>query len=89
MTSTQALEALCMDLKRVAIGYNRGSITMGDIFKKEALQRRKEIAILSLKPYMQKIINSLETILQEKNPQTLAEDALTYSTIILNYITRK
>ena len=36
------LSSLAMDLKRAAIGYNRGSYIMADRFFEEALKRKKE-----------------------------------------------
>lgn len=46
MTDNQKLrvQALGMDLKRVAIGLHRGSFGMADRFKEEALKRYEELA---------------------------------------------
>ncbi len=79
------LASLAMDLKRVALGYNRGSVTMAKRFSEEALRRKKEIYDKDLKPYMQKLLISLPLVLEEGNKEKLAENAQMYSTLIQNY----
>lgn len=83
MKNIQILGALSMDLKRVALGYHRGSITMGDIFFQEALRRRSEIEKDSLKPYLVKLLNDMEKI-KDMDKNIAAENALLYSTLFQN-----
>ena len=83
MNNKQILGALAMDLKRVAIGYFRGSTIMSEKFFQEALKRRSEIDNKNLKPYLVKLLNDMENINKEKNERA-AEDALLYSTIFQN-----
>ncbi len=83
MNNKQILGALAMDLKRVAIGYFRGSTTMSEIFFEEAIKRRKELDNSSLKPYLIKLLKDMENLKKEKNDRA-AEDALFYSTIFQN-----
>lgn len=80
MNNKIALESLAMDLKRVALGYQRGSIGMAERFYQEALQRIAEINPLQVKVYMRKILAQA----QHLDPHT-AEEALLYSTLIQNY----
>lgn len=86
MKNKQALGALAMDLKRVALGYFRGSTVMADRFFMEALKRRNEIDHNSLKPYLRTLLLSMENIKKEKTDRA-AEDALLYSTLFQNAAT--
>lgn len=72
------LESLASDLKRVALGLQRGSDKMAKLFLTEALKRRKETELSELDPYMRKLLKNL-------NKNLDAEDALMYSTLIQNY----
>lgn len=83
MNNKQILGALAMDLKRVALGYYRGSTLMPEKFLQQALKRRKEIDNKSLKPYLVKLLNDMENLKKEKKEKA-AEDALFYSTIFQN-----
>lgn len=80
-----AIESLSMDLLRVALGYHRGSLKMAERFREEALKRLSEIEKKELKPGFLKVIKKLPNVLNEKDKDKLAEDALTYSTICKNY----
>ncbi|MDP3973521.1 MAG: hypothetical protein Q8P92_01685 [Candidatus Daviesbacteria bacterium] len=82
-----AIESLSMDLKRVALGYHRGSDNMARRFTEEAIKRNEEIEISEVKLYLKKFIKSLPKILNQKDKQKLAEDVLTYSVIFQNYTT--
>lgn len=82
-SNRQALGALAMDLKRVALAYHRGSMIVAERFHEEALERKKEIDTKELKPYLQKLLNSIEKIKDEKQDKA-AEDALMYSTLFQN-----
>ena len=86
MKNKQALSALAMDLKRVALGYFRGSTTMADRFFMEALKRRNEIDHASLKPYLIHLLNNMENLPKEEQKRA-AEDALLYSTLFQNAAT--
>lgn len=76
--------SLAMDLKRVALGYNRGSISMAMRFLKEVYKRKEEIDSNSVKPYIKKLMLRLDSLKTEKDTQKLAEDALMYSTLFQN-----
>lgn len=78
-----ALSSLAMDLKRVALGYHRGSDTMAKRFFEEAIKRRNEVDRKSVKPYIGKILDNLE-LMKHKNKEDIAEDALMYSTLLQN-----
>lgn len=85
MTNSQiALSSLSMDLKRVAIGYHRGSTQMADRFLEEALQRKNEVDTNDIKPYIKKLLDNLDGFRFEKDKGKLAEDALMYSTLFQN-----
>ena len=83
MQNKQILGALAMDLKRVALGYFRGSNSMAEKFFQEALKRRDEIDSQNLKPYLVKFLGDMESLKTEKGERA-AEDALFYSTIFQN-----
>lgn len=78
-----ALSSLAMDLKRVAIGYHRGSDIMAKRFLEEAFKRRDEVDRNSLKPHIKRILDNLE-VMRHKNKEDIAEDALMYSTLLQN-----
>ncbi len=81
----QVIESLSMDLLRVALGYHRGSNKSAKRFADEALKRKNEIEMSSLKPYFAKCLNELDEKLANPNTQEVAEDALMYSVISRNY----
>lgn len=73
-----------MDLKQVALGYYRHSFGMAQRFYEEAIKRRNEIDITSCKPYIQNVLQRIDS-LQQKSPDVAAEDALFMSTLFQNY----
>lgn len=81
-----ALESLIMDLKRVALGYHRGSMVMAKRFSEESLKRKQEIDQAQVKPYIRSILNQLEHLFQNENISKISEDALMFSTLLQNYI---
>ena len=83
MNNKQILGALALDLKRVAIGYFRGSTIMSQRFLEEAMKRRNEIDNATLKPYLVKFLKDIESLKKKENDKA-AEDALLYSTIFQN-----
>lgn len=84
MKNKAILGALAMDLKRAALGLNRGSNQMAEGFFKEALKRRDEIDLKTVKPYLAKFLRNVEKIQTQKVKGRVAEDALLYSTIFQN-----
>lgn len=80
------LESLVMDLKRVALGYHNGSITVAKRFSEEALKRGKRINKTNLKSYVKDILYKVEKLLQEKDREKIAENSLMFSTLLQNYI---
>ncbi len=84
MNNKIILSSLAMDLKRVALGYYRGSFRTADRFLEEALKRRKEIDDTKIKPSILKILNQIEKLGLQKQKDKAAEDALLYSTLLQN-----
>lgn len=84
MNNKIVLSSLAMDLKRVALAYNRGSEKVAQRFMEEALKRKDEIDKTSLKTYLQKLLKKIEGLKTEKDQQKIAEDALMYSTLFQN-----
>lgn len=82
------LESLAMDLKRVALGLHRGSLSMAERFKTEALQREAELEQLDISNYLKKIITGSRQALLSNSPQS-SEDVLMYSTLFQNYAQKK
>lgn len=83
MKNKQILGALALDLKRVALGLNRGSNAMAQKFLDEAIKRRSGIEIAEIKPYLSKFLKTVDNLKKESG-QKGAEDALMYSTIFQN-----
>ena len=83
MNNKQILGALAMDMKRVALGYFRGSTSMAEIFFQQALKRKNELKDKDIKPYLVVLLNKMEKIKKEERSKA-AEDALFYSTIFQN-----
>ena len=73
-----------MDLKRVAVGLNRGSLGMASRFKQEALKRSQELENEDLEPYLVKILSKTKLVLSSES-ERVAEDALMYSTLFQNF----
>ena len=85
MDNKLLIESLAMDLKRVSLGYHRGSSIMAKRFSEEALKRREEIDISKVKPYIGKILESLPESLNQADKTALAENVQVYSTLLQNY----
>lgn len=83
MNNQVVLESLASDLKRVALGLQRGSTGMANRFAQEALRRRSEVEVSSVDEYIRKLLKKIEYA--TKNP----EDALMYSTLFQNYVLRR
>lgn len=79
-----SLSSISMDLERVAMGYQRGSVIMANRFLEEALTRRNEIDRNQVKPHVKKLMDALDGIVEEKDIQKKAEDALMYSIMFQN-----
>lgn len=77
-----ALSSLALDLKRVALGYNRGSFAMADRFLEEAKKRSEEIDTSTVAPYVAKLLAKMKNISQKK--ERIADDALLYSILFQN-----
>lgn len=83
MNNKTIFGALAMDLKRVALGYHRGSNVMAERFLDEAIKRKGEIDKSQIKPYLSKFLKNIDNLKKESG-QKGAEDALMYSTIFQN-----
>ncbi len=78
------IESLAMDLQRVAVGMQRGSIVMANRFKKEALQREEELKKQELSDYLKKLLSGSRKVLLSNRPGA-HEDALMYSILLQNF----
>jgi t-SNARE complex subunit (syntaxin) len=76
------LESLASDLKRVALGLHRGSDSMAKRFLEEARERKKEIKMDKIAPYIKNLLNNMDKKMN-------ADDALMFSTLIQNYTQHK
>jgi hypothetical protein len=85
MNNDVILSSLAMDLKRAAIGLNRGSYKMANRFFEEVLKRKQELEEGNLKNYIKTILLRVEKLGGEDKDKK-AEDFLMYSTIIQNYV---
>lgn len=82
------IESLAMDLKRVSLGLQRGSLAMANRFKEEALKREEELENQELNNYLQKLVKNCKKMLLS-NEERVVEDALMYSTLFQNYSQKK
>lgn len=83
MNAYISLASLSMDLKRVAMASHRNSKTVSDRFLAEALERKKELDKIKLKPYIMALLDQLEDLAKEI-PENKAEIALFLSTLLQN-----
>jgi len=77
------IASLAMDLRRVALGLQRGSIGMAERFKIEALQRQQELEVLQPNSYLTKLITGSKKALSNIDSKA-SEDVLMYSTLFQN-----
>ncbi|MEK7517038.1 MAG: hypothetical protein AAB583_00680 [Patescibacteria group bacterium] len=84
-----SLGALALDLKRVALGFQRGSNAMAERFAKEAKARKEELQNVNLSPYLRNLLSRMDDVLKQKDHKKLAEDALMYSTLFQNASLKK
>lgn len=78
------IESLAMDLKRVALGFHRGSFVMANRFKEEALKRAKELENQNTSAYIKKLLVYVKQMLNQTKDR-IAEDALMLSTLFQNF----
>lgn len=83
MSKKIIIESLAMDLRRVAIGLHRGSLLMAEKFKKEAVNRSKELNNKN-DHYLTDLVNKMRESLAINSDRS-AEDALMYSVLFQNY----
>lgn len=86
MKNEVILSSLAMDLKRIAIGLDRGSFKMAERFYEEAMERKQELDLNNLKQYIRDVIFEIERLFEEKDNDKKAENFLMYSTILQNFI---
>jgi hypothetical protein len=79
-----ALSSIAMDLKRVALGYYKNSMTMAQKFYLEALKRKRELDGLEVKPYLDTLLKDVEQLQYIKDQREKAERALMMSTLFQN-----
>ena len=84
-----SLASLAQDLKRAALGLNRGSVHMTQRFLEEAINRREEINVKHIDPYIREIVTKLTNVLGKRDSDKNAEEILMYSTLLQNYVTKR
>lgn len=82
------IESLAMDLKRVALGLNRGSLVMANRFKEEVTKREEELKKQPKSKYLKKLLALTKKTLSQNN-DNVAEDILMYSTLFQNFALKK
>ncbi|MBU1000703.1 hypothetical protein KKE78_04905 [Patescibacteria group bacterium] len=88
MNQKLVIESLAMDLKRVALGLHRGSHSMANRFKEEALKRESELENYQLDSYLRNLLKKTKEILLSKKDNR-AEDILMYSILFQNFALKK
>lgn len=81
------LGSIAMDLKRVALGYHRGSDTMANRFLWEAVKRGQQVDKNSVKPYLRELLDNIERLQFRKDKEKIAEESLLYSILLQNAAT--
>lgn len=84
-----SLVALALDLKRISLGLQRGSISMAERFMEEARDRKEEIDVSSVDNYVVKLLNKMEESFKISDNSKKAEDCLMYSTLFQNAALKK
>lgn len=87
MNNKQLLQAMALDLKRVALGSYSGSQKMNNRFLQEVANRKDSPQYDTLPDIVQRQLQKNDQAL-DRNSQTLHEDALMYSTILLSLANR-
>jgi len=82
------IESLAMDLKRVALGLHRGSFSMANRFKDEALKRESELGNQESNSYLKILLNKTKRTLSNLD-QDSADDVLMYSILFQNFALKK
>ncbi len=82
------VSSLALDLRRVAQGLHRGSLTSAKVFKQEALKRGQELELKVTNEYLRNLWESTKKSLEESSERT-AEDLLMYSTLFQNFAVKK
>ena len=84
-----AIESLAMDLKRVALGLQRGSTDMAKRFQEEGLARTDEITNQGFSDdHLRRLVHGAQSTLTSTD-ERVAEDALMYSTLFQNFAQKK
>lgn len=78
------IASLAMDLKRVSLGLQRGSLNTANRFREEALKRGEELEKTNLNEYLKKLLRNARQVLKSDD-ERVAEDVLMYSTLFENF----
>ena len=89
MGNKSALSSLALDLKRIAIAYHRGSVTMGNRFTQETTRWINEIDTTQIPTYISRLLKNIDTTLKNSDKQFVAENSLMYSTLLQNYFQQR
>lgn len=84
LTQKIIIESLAMDLKRVALGLNKGSLTMANRFKDEAFKRAVELENQNPGKYLKKLLSYMKKMIKGSS-ERVAEDALMLGTLFQNF----
>lgn len=82
------IESLAMDLKRVALGLHRGSLSMAERFKEEVLKRESELHDQQIDSYLKKLLKKTRQVMLSQKADK-AEDILMYSILFQNFVLKK
>lgn len=82
------LGALALDLKRVTQGFQMKSPKMAERFATEALLTAERLRTTELPLSIKKILDRLPEALSQPNSYERADDALTYSSVLLTSLKR-
>lgn len=88
MNNKILLEAMALDLKRVALGFHSNSIKMAERFLIEVNRRNTQLDKRYLSKSVTNILITMSKRLKCTNTKHLADDALMYSTILLSFSKR-
>lgn len=88
VNTLQSIADLSLDLRRISQFIQRGSNAAVDRFISEAIKHCRGIDKSSVPPYLRTILSKVEAALLKKDINRLAEDCLTFGTILQNYFVK-
>ena len=88
MNNRSLLQAMALDLKRIALAYHTHSLKTAERFLKEVMQKKTYLTVNELPEEALLLLSFLDNIPEEKSLIKRADDALMLSTLFISFSTR-